>query len=160
MLSDANNSTTGRIASGAASSPSITATVFSMSPPTPPDKRATLPHPGLVRHREIRRIDCAGGTEMLRCGKRINTQTRKHKGSRPMTPEMIGIVAIGVALLAFMWNLHRDMAGIHRDIAGIHRDITGTHREIADLRERMARIEGLFEGFVGRAPEGGSQGTP
>jgi len=33
------------------------------------------------------------------------------------------------AILWFLWNLHRD---------------------IADLRERMARIEGLFEGFTGR----------
>ena len=33
-------------------------------------------------------------------------------------------------------NLHRDMAGIHRDIG--------------DLRERMARVEGLLEGCMGR----------
>ena len=32
-----------------------------------------------------------------------------------------------VAILAFLWNLHRD---------------------VADLRERMARLEGLFEGFT------------
>lgn len=35
-----------------------------------------------------------------------------------------------VAILVFLWNLHRDMA---------------------DLRERMARLEGLFEGFTGKA---------
>lgn len=34
-----------------------------------------------------------------------------------------------IAVLAFLWSLHRD---------------------IADLRERMARLEGLFEGFTGR----------
>lgn len=34
-----------------------------------------------------------------------------------------------VAVIAFLWGLHRDMA---------------------DLRERMARLEGLVEGFVGR----------
>jgi len=33
------------------------------------------------------------------------------------------------AILVFLWNLHRDMA---------------------DLRERMARLEGLFEGFTGK----------
>ena len=27
------------------------------------------------------------------------------------------------------------------------------HRDIASLREPMARIEGLFEGFAGRQPE-------
>ncbi len=38
-----------------------------------------------------------------------------------------------VAILAFLWNLHRD---------------------VADLRERMARLEGLFQGFTKRAASG------
>ena len=37
-----------------------------------------------------------------------------------------------VAILGFLRNLHRDVAG---------------------LRERMARVEGLLEGFVARPPE-------
>jgi len=41
----------------------------------------------------------------------------------------IATLALGVAILGFLWSLHRDMAG---------------------LRERMARLEGLFEGFTGR----------
>ena len=49
-----------------------------------------------------------------------------------MTPELIGTIAVGVAILGFLWGLHRD---------------------IADLRERMARLEGLFEGFTRRQPE-------
>ena len=32
----------------------------------------------------------------------------------------------------------------------MRRDIAGGHRDVADLRERMARIEGLFEGFTRR----------
>ncbi len=45
--------------------------------------------------------------------------------------QLAGIVAI----LAFLWTLHRD---------------------ISDLRERMARLEGLFEGFTRResVPDG------
>ena len=35
-----------------------------------------------------------------------------------------------IAILAFLWNLHRD---------------------VADPRERMARLESLMEGFVGKA---------
>ncbi len=46
-----------------------------------------------------------------------------------MTPELIGTITVGLAILGFLWGLHRD---------------------IASLRERMARIEGLFEGFTGR----------
>ena len=70
-------------------------------------------------------------------------------------------IAVGVAVIGFLWNLHRDIAGLHRDIAGLHRDIADLHRDIADLhgqfadlRERMARLEGLFEGFTRqRGPE-------
>ena len=57
-------------------------------------------------------------------------------------------IAVGVAVIGFLWNLHRDIAGLHRDIAGLHRDIAGLHGQFADLRERMARLEGLFEGFT------------
>ena len=52
-------------------------------------------------------------------------------------------IAVGIAVIGFLWNLHRDIAGLHRDIAGLH-------GQFADLRERMARLEGLFEGFTGR----------
>ena len=44
-----------------------------------------------------------------------------------MSPELISILMVGVALAGFLWNLHRD---------------------IADLRERMARLEGLLEDFT------------
>ena len=53
-----------------------------------------------------------------------------------MSPELIATITAAVVILGFLWNLHRDMAGIHRDIG--------------DLRERMARLEGLFEGFTRR----------
>ena len=33
-------------------------------------------------------------------------------------------------------------------------------RDVADLRERMARLEGLFEGFTRREPTAPSTGTP
>ena len=56
-------------------------------------------------------------------------------GGGVVTPELIGICAVGIALLTFMWNLHRDIAG---------------------LRERMARLEGLFEGFTAR-PRGSEE---
>ena len=62
-----------------------------------------------------------------------------------MSAELIAIITAAVAILGFLWNLHRDLAGIHRDVAGVHRDI-------GELRERMARIEGLFEGFTRREP--------
>ena len=48
-----------------------------------------------------------------------------------MSPSDWITIGVGVAILAFLWNLHRD---------------------VADLRERMARLEGLFEGFTRREP--------
>ncbi len=50
-----------------------------------------------------------------------------------MSPELIAIIATAISLLGLILNLQRTL-----------------HKDIADLRERMARLEGLFEGFTGR----------
>ena len=62
-----------------------------------------------------------------------------------MPPELIAIIAAAVMSLGFLWSLHRDVAGGHRDVVGVYRGVAG-------LRERMARLEGLFEGFARREP--------
>ena len=58
-----------------------------------------------------------------------------------MSPELIAIIgaviALAAAILPGQYAMRRSIAGLHRDIA--------------DLRERMARLEGLFEGFTRRA---------
>ena len=64
-----------------------------------------------------------------------------------MSPEFIAIIGTAIALAAVILpSLH----AMRRDIAGLHRDIVGIDRGVADLRERMARLEGLFEGFTRR----------
>ena len=64
-----------------------------------------------------------------------------------MSPELVAIIGAAIALAAVILpSLH----AMRRDIAGLHRDIAGVHRDVADLRERMARLEGLFEGFTRR----------
>lgn len=60
------------------------------------------------------------------------------------SPELIAILALQVAVAGFLWSLHRDVRGLDRDL----------RRDVGDLRERMARLEGLFEGFA-RRPESG-----
>ena len=71
-----------------------------------------------------------------------------------MSAELIAIIGAAIALAAVILpSLHamrRDIAGLHSNITEIHRDIAGVHRDVADLRERMARLEGLFEGFTRR----------
>lgn len=57
-----------------------------------------------------------------------------------MTPIIVSVVAIGVVLAVMIFRLARGMDALRRDVA----------RDFTDLRERMARIEGLFAGFVRR----------
>ena len=67
-----------------------------------------------------------------------------------MAPELIGIITVGVAL-----------AGpILATVTPMRSDINQMKRDICGLRERMACIEGLFEGFTGRQPEAGSNRGP
>ena len=57
-----------------------------------------------------------------------------------MSPELIAIIGTAIALAAVI------LPGQY----ATRRDIAGLHRGIGDLRERMARLEGLFEGFTRR----------
>lgn len=50
----------------------------------------------------------------------------------------IQIVSV-VAIIGFLWSLHREIGGLRK--------------EIADLRERVGRVEGLLQGFLGRPQE-------
>ena len=47
-----------------------------------------------------------------------------------------GSLSLGILILGFLWKFQRDV-----------------HRDIADLRERMARLEGLFKGFTRSTPQ-------
>ena len=59
-----------------------------------------------------------------------------------MSPELIAIVSAAIALAAAI------LPGQY----AMRRDLAGPHRAIADLRERMARLEGLFDGSTRRGP--------
>ena len=50
-----------------------------------------------------------------------------------MSAELIAILAVGVTIGGLLFSNNRKL-----------------RRDIADLRERMARLEGLFEGFIQR----------
>lgn len=54
-----------------------------------------------------------------------------------MSPELIAILAVGVALTGLIVNGQRST----------RQDIGELRREIGDLRERMAKLEGLLEGL-------------
>lgn len=57
-----------------------------------------------------------------------------------MSADTLAIVSAAAVIAGFLWTLHRDMRAMDNRIS----------KDIADLRERMARLEGLFEGFTKR----------
>ena len=73
---------------------------------------------------------------------------------------VLQIVAV-VAILGFMWTLHRDVSNLRKevgkDMADLRqefgKDISEVRKDMAGLRERLVRVESLLEGFIGRPPE-------
>ena len=78
-----------------------------------------------------------------------------------MNADTIGFIAVGLAVLAFLWNLHRDMGILRQDMSrdigalrqDMNRDIGGLRQDISDLRDRVAgvenrvsRVEGMLAG--------------
>ena len=78
-----------------------------------------------------------------------------------MTPEIISIVAVGVALAGVVLVSVRENTRVLRaemkDVRAEMKDMRGEMRdmrgEMAEFRERLARIEGMFEGFLRRDVE-------
>ena len=56
---------------------------------------------------------------------------------------IIAIIGVGISLGGLILNSQRST---HRAIAELREDVAG-------LRERMARLEGLFEGYLNREGE-------
>lgn len=61
-----------------------------------------------------------------------------------ISPELIAIAILGVSLVSLGWKVSSD---IRRELK---QEIHYVREDVADLRERMARLEGLFEGFTRR----------
>lgn len=66
---------------------------------------------------------------------------RYHPCMEPQTVQIV--VSLAGLMVALIGPLHWQMFRLDRDIAG--------------LRERMARLEGLFEGFIGRREKEATQ---
>lgn len=61
-----------------------------------------------------------------------------------MSPEVIAILAVGVALAGIALNGQRTF---DKKFETVQTEIAGLRQEIGNLRERMARLEGLLEGL-------------
>ena len=59
-----------------------------------------------------------------------------------ISPELVAIAILGVSLVSLGWKVSSDIR--HE----LKQEIHYVREDVADLRERMARLEGLFEGFT------------
>ena len=59
-----------------------------------------------------------------------------------ISAELIATAILGVSLASFGWKVSSDIR--HE----LKQEIHYVREDVADLRERMARLEGLFEGFT------------
>lgn len=64
-----------------------------------------------------------------------------------MDAETIAAWTFGIAVLASLWNLHRDLVLLRKelseDIGGLRRDLG---KDLSDLRCRVSRVEGMLVG--------------
>ena len=61
-----------------------------------------------------------------------------------MTPEIIAIVAVGVAIAGVILTSAR---GVRQDISELRGEVNELRGEVGTLRERMTRLEVLMEGL-------------
>ena len=59
-----------------------------------------------------------------------------------ISPELIAIGILGISLLSLGWKVSSDFR------QELKQEIHYVREDVADLGERMARLEGLFEGFT------------
>ena len=60
---------------------------------------------------------------------------------------LAAVISIVFALWKFTQGVKRE---VKQDFAPMYQEMASIRTSMGDLRERMARLEGLFEGFTGR----------
>ena len=70
-----------------------------------------------------------------------------------ISPELVAIAILGVSLVSLGWKVSSDIRQeLKQEIHLVRADVADLRGDVTDLRERMARLEGLFQGFTGREP--------
>lgn len=67
-----------------------------------------------------------------------------------MSPELIGIITVGVALAGLILNGQREVSKLRDDVASLRERMARLEGDIANLRERMAHLESLLAIFAGQ----------
>lgn len=66
-----------------------------------------------------------------------------------MSPEIVSILAVGVALAGLiLTGLRGVRVDMRTEINGLRGEVADLRAEVGELRERVARLEGMFEGFI------------
>ena len=91
---------------------------------------------------------------LTRSSFQIRSESEREGYTDHMSQELIGIIIAAIALAAILvpgqWALRRDIAALGEST---RKDIESVRKDIAALSERMARLEGLFEGFTKSSPQ-------
>ena len=67
---------------------------------------------------------------------------------KSVSPELVSILVVGVALAGLMLTgLH----GVRTELNAVRAELNDVRTDVGDVRERLAHLEGLFEGFIQRA---------
>ena len=96
-----------------------------------------------------------------------------------MSPEFMAVIGAAIALAAVILSsqramrreigdmrqeMHQEVSAlrqeVRQEIGKVHQEIRKVQQDIGDLRERMARLEGLFEGFTKTVPGPQPQAAP
>ena len=89
-----------------------------------------------------------------------------------MSPEFMAVIGAAIALAAVILSSQRAMRReigdmrqeMHQEIGALRQEmrqeIGKVQKDVGDLRERMARLEGLFEGFTKTVPRPQPQAAP
>lgn len=64
-----------------------------------------------------------------------------------MTPELIGILAVGATVIGLMLTFRREARA---DLAEVRADLADLRKDVQALTERMSRLEGVIESFFAR----------
>ncbi len=82
-----------------------------------------------------------------------------------MTPELIGILAVGATIIGLLLALWRDaradtqalraevnagFAEVRTDFSQVRGDLADVRKDVHALTERVSRLEGVIEGLFGR----------
>ena len=60
-----------------------------------------------------------------------------------MDAETFAFFAFGITVLAFLWNLHRDIGTLRKDLG---KDISDLSDRVSRVESRVSRVEGMLAG--------------